>query len=330
MADTWTAIDFETANNDRGSACSVGLVKVRDGDIADWDDMLIRPPEQVGHFSYRNTAIHGITAEDVYEGRGGTEAVTWREAFDRIIAFADGGPLVAHNASFDMSVVRRACELTATPRPPLTYACTLALARRTWRELSDHRLPTVCEHIKHSLTGHHQARADAEAAARIVLAAMEVHGADRSMPLHELAAAAELPMSSLAPWAPAPGTPSPARTGSTPAADRFAKWQEIGRATLPEPDAGADTLGPLFGRTVCISGELDAMEKPDAWDRIADAGGIPAKNVTKKTDVLVVADIAVRTAKHQRAEQYRTQGQRIAIVTEAEFLAMLAVAPTTT
>ncbi len=61
----YTAIDFETANSYRGSPCSVGLVRVRDGIPVEECHWLIRPPEQVDHFDHFNIALHGITPEMV-------------------------------------------------------------------------------------------------------------------------------------------------------------------------------------------------------------------------------------------------------------------------
>lgn len=61
----FTAIDFETANSYRGSPCSVGLVKVRDGRIVDESSTLIHPPGRFDHFDDFNTWLHGINAEMV-------------------------------------------------------------------------------------------------------------------------------------------------------------------------------------------------------------------------------------------------------------------------
>ena len=63
MSLDFTAIDFETANSYRGSPCSVGLVKVRDGQIADESGTLIRPPAGFDHFDRFNTSVHNITTE---------------------------------------------------------------------------------------------------------------------------------------------------------------------------------------------------------------------------------------------------------------------------
>lgn len=347
MSHTWTAIDFETANHDRGSACAVGLVRVRDGAVVGRFTTLIRPPRQVDFFSRHNIAVHGITPADV------ADAPAWPEAHARIVEFADGDPLVAHNAAFDMGVLREACRHTALAHPAWEYACTLALSRRTWSELPDHKLPTVCAHIGHRVLHHHRADADAEAAAHIMIAAMTRYGTSS---LAELARAARLdlrrveaprvlpvqptlPLEGRAAAPSAPASPAaagatavrtvPASAASTPAPaageDRFSRWQRVAQTPLPEPSPDADPAGPLYGRTVCVSGDLAAMDKPEVWRRVAEAGGRPAKNVTKKTDVLVLGghDGAGKTSKHRQAETYRERGQRIDLVTEAELLALL-------
>lgn len=315
MSDSWTAIDFETANQDRGSACAVGLVKVRDGVIEDRHTTLIRPPAGLDFFSRHNIAVHGITPDDV------ADAPSWEAVHARIVEFADGDPLVAHNAPFDMGVLTQACARTGLASPAWAYACTLALSRRTWTELSDHRLPTVSAHIGHLLTRHHRADADAEAAARIAIAAMARHG---TTSLADLARSAGSGLRRLAAAA-APAAPLPAPVREAPGQDRFARWQRDAQAALPEPAPDADPSGPLYGKVVCVSGDLASMDKPEVWRRIAEAGATPAKNVTKKTDVLVTGahDGPGLTSKHRQAQTYAERGQRIAFLTEADLLLQL-------
>ncbi|OOC53862.1 MULTISPECIES: exonuclease domain-containing protein [Nocardiopsis] len=323
MSHTWTAIDFETANHDRGSACAVGLVRVRDGAVVDRYTTLIRPPRQADFFSHHNTAVHGITAADV------VDAPSWSQVHTRIVEFADGDPLVAHNAAFDMGVLRRACEHAGLSHPAWEYACTLALSRRTWTGLSDHKLPTVCAHIGHRVVHHHRADADAEAAAHIMIAAMARYG---SSSLADLARAARLDLRRMQAAVGQRGpVPEPvveraaAASSPGPGEDRFGRWQRDAQTPLPAPSPDADPSGPLYGRIVCVSGDLASMDKPEVWRRVAEAGGHPAKNVTRKTDVLVVGSHggAGKTAKHLRAEDYRARGQRIDFVGEAELLALL-------
>lgn len=58
----FAAIDFETANRERTSVCSVGIVIVRDGEIVDCYYSLLKPEPE--YYSYWNTRVHGLTLED--------------------------------------------------------------------------------------------------------------------------------------------------------------------------------------------------------------------------------------------------------------------------
>ena len=58
----FAAIDFETANGERTSVCSVGVVIVRDGMIADRFYSLIHP--EPDYYTYWNTKMHGLTQAD--------------------------------------------------------------------------------------------------------------------------------------------------------------------------------------------------------------------------------------------------------------------------
>ena len=67
----FTAIDFETANSSNASACAVGLVRVRGGEVVDKTGWLIRPPAGHDAFFELNTRIHGIRAEVVIGAEAG-------------------------------------------------------------------------------------------------------------------------------------------------------------------------------------------------------------------------------------------------------------------
>lgn len=315
MGDVWTAIDFETANRERGSACAVGLVRVENGRIVDRYATLVRPPEPVDYFTRFNTEFHGIGPEHV------ADAPDWPRVLRTILDFADGSPFVAHNAAFDMGVIQAACAHTGLEWPGADYACSLYTARRTWPALRDHRLPTVCGEIGHALLRHHAADADAEAAAHIMIAALRAHGAAT---LAELCFKTRRPLLRTTRVPAVSEAPRPARVRSAAPAAKYQEWRDTARTLLPEPDPAADPDGPLFGMIVCVSGDLETMSKVGAWQRIAAAGGIPARNVTKKTDVLVTGAAAgAKTAKHRRAEEYTARGVAIDIIDESELLARL-------
>ncbi|MER3389630.1 MAG: exonuclease domain-containing protein [Microcella sp.] len=164
----FTAIDFETANNAAASACSVGMVKVREGRVVDKTGWLIRPPLGVDHMLEWNTRIHGITAADI------ADAPLWCDQMDALLDFVDGDVLTAHNAGFDMGVLRAACEASAVPVPSLSYLCSLRVARKTYH-LDSYRLPVAAMAAGFEDFLHHDALADAEACAAIVVHAAKRH-----------------------------------------------------------------------------------------------------------------------------------------------------------
>jgi len=166
----FTAIDFETANSSSASACAVGLVRVRSGEVVAQTGWLIRPPAGFDRFFDVNIGIHGIHPEDV------RDAKTWSEQLDDIAAFAAADVLVAHNAGFDMSVLRRACEASGDVCPPYRYFCSLQLARRVY-ELPSYRLPLAAAAAGFTDFTHHEATADALACAHIVMDAAARAGA---------------------------------------------------------------------------------------------------------------------------------------------------------
>ncbi|QKJ19077.1 3'-5' exonuclease [Microbacterium hominis] len=167
----FTAIDFETANSSNASACAVGLVRVRDGAVVAKTGWLIQPPPGHDAFFELNVRIHGIRPEDV---RG---APTWAQQLDDLAAFVGSDVLVAHNAGFDMAVLKRACEVTGLDCPPYRYACSLQVARKVYR-LDSYRLPYVAAEAGFPDFAHHNAVADALACAHVMTDAARRVGAD--------------------------------------------------------------------------------------------------------------------------------------------------------
>lgn len=156
------AIDFETADHGADSACAVGLVRVEDGRIVRREHRLMKPPRSLFTFTH----IHGITWEEVR--REPMFAQVWPEISEMIegVQF-----LAAHNARFDEGVLSACCRTAGIVPPRQPFVCTVKLARRTWG-MYPTNLPAVCRRLGISLD-HHQALSDAEACARIVIAAGE-------------------------------------------------------------------------------------------------------------------------------------------------------------
>ena len=156
----FVALDFETADRGRDSACALAMVRVEGSRITARTAQLIRPPRREFEFTH----IHGISWRDVRD-RPAFGAV-WRA----MAPLLDGAEFIAaHNASFDRSVLEACCAAAGIPPPAQRYECTVALARKRWG-LHPTRLPDVCRHLGIKLR-HHDALSDAEACAGIVVAA---------------------------------------------------------------------------------------------------------------------------------------------------------------
>ncbi|MDR6865595.1 DNA polymerase-3 subunit epsilon [Microbacterium resistens] len=167
----FTAIDFETANSSPASACSVGLVRVRGGEVVATAGWLIRPPAGHDEFQEWNVRIHGIRPHQV------ADAASWSEQLDRLCGFAGADVLVAHNAGFDLNVLRRACEATGDTAPPYRSLCSLHVARKVY-DLDSYRLPVAAAAAGFGDFPHHDALADARACAQIVIDAGRRLGAE--------------------------------------------------------------------------------------------------------------------------------------------------------
>ena len=158
----FAAIDFETANGQRTSVCSVGVVVVRDSKIEGSLYRLIRP--YPNYYSYFTTRIHGMTRSDT------DAAPDFPAVWYEMLPFIEGLPLVAHNSPFDEGCLRAVLSHYALPCPDLRFYCTCRASRRFFgRSLPNHQLHTVSAACGFDLTNHHHALADAEACARIAL-----------------------------------------------------------------------------------------------------------------------------------------------------------------
>jgi DNA polymerase III subunit epsilon len=156
----FVAIDFETADHGPDSACAVGLVRVEGMRVVRRETLLLRPPRRRFLFSF----IHGITWEMV------ETAPVFAEAWPKLLPLLDGAAfLAAHNAPFDRRVLGACCAGAGLAMPELSFLCTVQLARRKWGEKRND-LVSVCRRLGIGLI-HHDAGSDAEACARIVIAA---------------------------------------------------------------------------------------------------------------------------------------------------------------
>ena len=119
---SFTAIDFETATRDPNSACAIGLVRVEGGRIVRRAYHLIRPPSAAFEFTY----LHGIDWATVHA------APTFAQVWPRLVGFFENIDFAAaHNAEFDVGVLRASYGWYGLPFPAIPFQCTVRLAPPT-------------------------------------------------------------------------------------------------------------------------------------------------------------------------------------------------------
>lgn len=155
----FAAIDFETANNNHTSVCSIGVVIVKNGMVTDKIYELIRPAPN--YYSHWATDIHGLRFGDTQYSE--IFPNVWRQ----IVPVIEGLTLIAHNSPFDEGCLRKTHEHYGIEYPEYEFLCTYRMARKAFPELPNHQLNTVAKYIGYNLTDHHHALADAEACAKI-------------------------------------------------------------------------------------------------------------------------------------------------------------------
>lgn len=160
--ENFAAIDFETANGNPCSVCSVGVAIVKYGVIVEKFYKLIRPVPN--YYNPRNVLVHHLTKEDTDSADHFPEV--WAEISPKI----DGLPLVAHFARFDEGCLKAAFKRWELDYPDYKFHCTCIASRRYFgNRLPNHRLPTVARACGIELKSHHNAIADAEACAMIAM-----------------------------------------------------------------------------------------------------------------------------------------------------------------
>jgi hypothetical protein len=298
----FVAIDFETANSYRGSPCAVGLVRVRSGIPVAQHRWLMRPPKEVDYFDSFNTLVHGITEDMV------ANAPHWEHVLPAIVDFIGDDVVVAHNAGFDIGVIRYACAVDNIEWPEMRFLCTMVLARRAL-SLPSYSLPFVLDAVGGFI---HDPLADALGVVDVVRGLAASKGIDS---LDALAASVGIRIGRMA---------SGIYRGSvaTSCGSRLARL---------EPNPNADPDGYLYGRVVVFTGTLMSMTRPIAKAECARVGAIAEYATTKRTNVLVIGDInpavlrpgSSLTVKAQRAFELQDEGQAIEVMTEDDFLRCL-------
>ena len=300
----FVAIDFETANSSNDSACAIGIVAFKNLLPVDGFYSLIKPPDNA--FSERNISVHGITPDMTQN------SPTFAELWPEISRFFDEHiPVVAHNAQFDMSVLRLSADVSV---PNFMYVDSISFASLFGIEA--HGLHEMAGElgIDDSEFDHHSAKDDASLCALITAVCIKAAG---SGSLWEyLARYPYAPRHLFENLKPTKGIP-----GKRNYAPRVSKPCEITPTVQINPDA------PLYRKNVVFTGEL-SIDRDKAMQLAVDAGALVKTGVSRKTDYLVVGEQLYtggeRSSKEKKAEEYNSSGEaNIRIINETEFFALV-------
>lgn len=305
----YVAIDFETANESRNSACEVALVRFKDGEPIESFSSLIHQER----FSLFNMALHGITPKLV------KSAPRFNEIWGEMKDFISTSPLVAHNAGFDMSVLYRSLK-DEPVGTELDFFCTMVLSRQIL-DLTYFGLPGVTEHLNIEYPMEHRAEGDAIAAGKVAHHLMELERVDN---LYELAEKFRVRTGKLVEAGLSGSTHiSQGRRSSLTLAEKQKIVEEIGLENFYEdPD--------FSGKRIVFTGALLSMTRREAELAVMKAGGLPVSSVSPKTNMLVFGyqnPTVLRgkplSGKRKKADELRESGSDIEVVDEVQFLEML-------
>jgi DNA polymerase III subunit epsilon len=282
----FVAIDVETANADMGSICQIGVAKFVEGQFSEEWSTLVDPED---YFDEVNISIHGIEPGMV---RGKPKLP---QIADRLRETLEGSLSVCHT-HFDRIALTRAYLKYQLNPIATSWLDSARVVRRTWKDLAwtGYGLANVCAKIGYEFK-HHDALEDAKAAGFVLLAALRES------------------RQNLDAWMRRVNQPIDPEKSSSGAA--------VQRAGNPE--------GDLYGEVIVFTGALE-IPRAEAADLAASVGCQVATGVTKKTTILVIGDQDVtklagheKSSKHRKAEQLVAGGNRIRIVRETDFKALV-------
>ena len=312
------AIDFETATNCSDSACAMGVAIVEDGCIVEEHYTLICPPGNL--YDDINISIHGITPEDT------KEAPSFREATSALIKYMEiGTPIVAHNASFDLSVF--ACSIGHSLVPDFRYIDTMDMVKPHIK--GSRSLRHCVEHFGIQLEHHHNALDDAIACANVAIKCFE------QSPWPDFASfclrSPHIKLQRFSDLKPLERITA----GQGKEKRATPKWvaaakNKVDYRSITPCEGAKDQNHPLYGKNIVFTGTL-SIDRATAMQMAADVGAVLKGGVSGKTDYLVVGgqdkdlvgDDGMST-KEEKAYALNASGKaHIEIISEAQYLDLL-------
>lgn len=296
------AIDFETANSNRNSPCEIGIVKVENFKITDKKSFLIRPKDN--YFDWMNTEIHGIDEETV------KNEPEFDIIYSKIKDYFENYPIIAHNASFDISVLRHTLDLYKIPYPKTEYTCTYQMAKSSLEGCLSYRLDAISKFLNIKLE-HHRALSDANACAEIAIKLFN----DKSITnFGQIKDAFKIRTGELI-------------DGGYKPSLKMRKGYKISDLEYEE---NIQPENPFFEKHIVFTGTLTSMTRKEAQVKVLEIGGKCSSGVNNSTNFLIVGEQDYskfgeghKSTKMKKAEKLLSKGQEIELLSENQFIEMI-------
>ena len=309
----FVAIDFETANEKRASVCAVALILFEDAKITNEYEWIVSPPQHLNYFNQYNIQMHGIKESDII---GKPE---FNKVWNEIHPLINNKILVAHNAGFDIGVLRQLLDYYQLDYPSIQFICTCSVARKTWDKQINYTLKNIGNHLGY-VFNHHDAHDDARICGQILLDACKYHSCDSISDLAKIIGLKKGLLSS--------NKYRPCSVSDPYQGLRKGKYEKIEITELSNECINAE--GAFIGKSVVFTGTLISMTRQAAAQKVLNHGGYVSNTINKRTNFLVmgVQDFArfvdgKQSNKTKRANELIEEGQQLEIIDENEFLRMI-------
>lgn len=311
------AIDFETASG-RDAVCAVGLYFFGGHEVLS-EHHLIDPEIDAAEWDSMAMSVHGISPADV------VGAPNFPTMWQRIEEVSKGSVLLAHNASFDMSVLRFSFARYEVSPSEITYLCSAKIARKIWPEIPTTRLDYLADLLDIEFL-HHKPEQDAMASAKILQKALAKHYGSGAVDVTLVSFINEIGLQFGHIYSDLNYKPCgvPGHKNASKPSKKTIDYE-------PDPKRVIDENHPLFNSKIAFTGTLTSMNRTEAFMRLMDFGGHPEINVTTKTNYLVLGEQDLWkfrpgsevSSKMQKAIELAKSGQDIEIIGEYDFLKLL-------
>lgn len=268
------SIDFETANTSGNSICSLGFVLVKNNEIISKNNYLINPETS---FSQVCTNIHGISRKDV-QG-----APNFPEVWSIISSYFYHFPVVAHNASFEKSVLEKTANRYDIKLPIITYYCTQRIAEYNFNDFEHYTLEYVCDKFEVKLEKHHCSADDSIATANLMIKYLSCES------INVFASY----ISDITYERNVQKKPSTARENFWAHKENGAEYKA---ANVKYSDCKIEFSNKIF----LLTGEAEGYTRTEVQNKIRNCGGIVVNNVSRKLNYLVAGNLDINVIKDSK------------------------------